>query len=126
MTREETAQIVAQVVPPVSSAMPDPQVRDMDTLPAGAEPETTLGPGQLARGMDMLELFTETEDERQEWDQHEEDDAEQAAWFHRLFRHDTEPVDEGDFDNESELRIITALTWQHPNMLVWASDRQSA
>ncbi len=31
-------------------------------------------------------------------------------------------MDEGDFDDESELQIITALTRQHPNPAVWQAE----
>ncbi len=31
-------------------------------------------------------------------------------------------MDEGDFDDESELRIITALTRQHPNTVIWQAE----
>ncbi len=33
-----------------------------------------------------------------------------------------EPVDEGDFDNEVELQIITALTQHHPNPVAWQAE----
>ncbi len=59
------AQIVQQVIPPVSSAMPDPQVTDMDMILAGAAPRTTMGPGQLAMGAAMPALFIETKTEEQ-------------------------------------------------------------
>ncbi len=60
---EEMARIMVQVIPPVSSAMPDPQVVDMDMVPAGAEPETTMGPGQPDMGLIMPALFAETEEQ---------------------------------------------------------------
>ncbi len=76
MPDKATAQLVAQVVPPVAVTTPVPPLIDMDMLPAGAAPGTTLGPGQPARGMDMPELFAESEDEQQAWEQRKEDEAE--------------------------------------------------
>ncbi len=103
LMEEETVQLVTWMVQPVVSTMPDPPVVDMHTTVAEAEPETTMGPGQPAKTTEMPTIFTETGDEQKEREQHEEDEAERAAQFHGHFRHDTEAVDEGDFDNDAEL-----------------------
>ncbi len=44
------------------------------------------------------------------------------AQFHRHFRHDTEAVDEGDFDNDAELQIITTLTMLTHNLVAWQAE----
>ncbi len=62
---EDTARIVQQVVLPVSSATPILPVIDMDMIPPGAAPETTMGPGQLAEGTAMPALFAKTETDEQ-------------------------------------------------------------
>ncbi len=91
------ARIVQQVVEPVLAVMPIP----MDT---GAAPVTTMGPGQLATDEVMPAIFAEP-DGQEELEEPEEDEAarvERATRFHGLFRHDIEPMDEGDFDDEKE------------------------
>ncbi len=72
---EETAQVVQQVMPPISAVMPDPQVVDMDM--GGSAPATTMGPGQPATEEEMPEIFAETEEQRQqEQKQREVDEVE--------------------------------------------------
>ncbi len=81
----------------------------------------------------MPALFPETEEQRQEREQHEKDEVEQkqheceeAARAGRsvfgLFAHPMDPVDEGDFDDEQEFQIISALTRQHPNAAIWQTE----
>ncbi len=118
----ETAQIMAWVVPPVLTMTPDPPVMDMDTLPAGAEPETTMGPGQPAGGAEMPSLFAETEDERMDREQHEAEEVEQVVQFRGLFRHLMDAVDDSDFDKNAELRTITSLTALHHNLVAWQAE----
>ncbi len=59
-----TEQIVAQVVPPVATMMPVPEVMAMDMTMAGAGPASTMGPGQLATPTGMPFIFGDDDDEQ--------------------------------------------------------------
>ncbi len=66
LSGEATVQLVAQVVPPVATTIPVPEVMAMDTSAAGAGPASTVGPGQPATGMEMPFIFSNDDDEQWE------------------------------------------------------------
>ncbi len=87
--------LVQQVVPPVASGTPAPM--DIDGAPL-----TTMGPGRPTTDEAMPTIFREPEgeEELEEEEQGETDEADPQ--FIGLFRHNVEPVDEGNFDDEKE------------------------
>ncbi len=88
----------------------------------------TLGPGRSAADEVMLAIFAmgEEEEELEEEVLIEVDEAEQPAaatmpaigWF----RHPQDPVDEGDFDDDKEQRLIVSLTQHHDSPVIWQAQ----
>ncbi len=103
---EETAQLVQQVVLPVASETPVPPM-EVDGAAV-----TTKGLGQPATDRNMpVDIFAGSveDEEREEEELVEETDgseAEQTAGFIGRFRHPQDSVDEGDFTNEREQRLL--------------------
>ncbi len=123
-SEEESAQVVALVVP-VVAMMPTPAAMEIDAAP----PASTMGPGRAPADSQMPEIFAKRvrpEDEAELSDYMEEDEGERpvAAPLPPIgfFQHPQDPVDEGDFDDDKEQKLIVSLTVQHDRPILWRAQ----
>ncbi len=81
----------------------------------------------------MPEIFAKRgrpEDEAELLDYMEEDEEEQLAAAPLpsvgkaigFFQHLQDPVDEGDFDDDKEQKLIVSLTLHHEHLIVWRAQ----
>ncbi len=124
---QEVAAVISVAVP---TTTPVPEAMDVDagllapTMGPGtpvqeSEMPEVFGP-KGAESADDVELLTDYEDE----DEGRRDQRPMAARLSPIgfFQNLLDPVDEGDFDDEKEERLVVSLTVQHERPIVWRAQ----
>ncbi|MCP4547124.1 MAG: hypothetical protein GY835_11715, partial [bacterium] len=120
---EFVIQEVAAVVPvAVPTMTPVPEAMEVD---AGLL-TPTMGPGTPMQGSEMPEVFGPKRagfggDELMDYEDEEEDQRQAAAQLPAIgfFENVLDPVDEGDFDDDKEARLVVSLMVQHERPILW-------